>query len=194
MQGKNLLVRSLLGLIGVAAFYLMTAGVVSAEVQVYGLLGTGKVDTDLEPANLLDFGNDFQVGGGFNVLGGEGVKVGLGVELNYFTASDSFEDVEFDVDSTITTLNLAVEGAGPVRPFVSAGIGFANSHLTGSAPSLGISVDGQDYGLAYGAGGGLKLVLGEVFFVGGDFHYFWIQTDPESVRAYRFAGLVGAKF
>ena len=192
MRGKNTLMRFILRVVA-ALVLLLSADAVIAETQIYGLIGTGKVDSDVEPSDL-DLGNDFQVGGGLNVLGGEGFKAGLGVEVNYFTGSDSFEDLELNIDSTITTLNFVVEAAGPIRPFVSAGIGFANSSLSGTEERLGLEIDGDDFSLAYGVGGGVKFVAGEVLFVGGDFHYFRVQADPEQVKAYRLAGVLGAKF
>jgi len=194
MAEKITLKRCLLFWIAPMSLLVLSAAPLGAEAQIYGLLGTGKADTDLDQVEL-DFGNDFQVGGGFNWLGGEGFRAGLGVEVNYFTGSDQFEDIDLDIDSTITSLNFVIESAGPIRPFVSAGVGLGHNDLSSrNTFDPEIRFDGEEFSFAYTVGGGLKAILGEVFLLGADFHYFRIQTDPEPIRLYRAAGLFGVKF
>jgi opacity protein-like surface antigen len=181
---KPVVIRILSALLWTAWLAPAAAG----EGQIYGLIGYGSIG-----GSVVDFDTkDIQYGAGVALLGGEGLKIGLGLEVDAFNASETIAGVGVSLDVTLICVNLLVEAAGPIRPYVIGGVGAAHGDLRASLGPIDLGVDG--YNFAYNLGGGIKLVTAGPLMLGGDFRWFQIPIEDQDVHAYRLAALVGLKF
>jgi opacity protein-like surface antigen len=151
------------------------AVVALSAFAVLGLPARGDAQTFITPFAGATFEGDSareRLSGGASVLF-MGPVVGLEFEAgftpDFFGEGDVFD---FDTDGDVTSLsaNLVLGiGAGPVRPYVTGGVGLLRSRIT-SAGNLFDDVSENDLGV--NAGGGLIVMFSEHVGMRGDVRYF----------------------
>jgi hypothetical protein len=150
------------------------------EGEVYGTFGAAKIE---------DFDVGYDLGGGVSALWGRGIRVGINFEGQVLNSSDELLGIDADLDIRIFTLNLVIEGDGPVRPYFIIGAGYANSDVSVDVADVTVTSDDQD-DFVGNVGGGIKFLVGRHFFFGPDFRYFRI----EETNIPRGALILGVKF
>lgn len=129
-----------------------------------------------------------------------GFEIDFGYSPNFFGVSDNSSRINLVGDGNVTTLmgNLLISGAsGPVRPYVSGGLGVIRAKVDDPG-SFFDKVSTSDLGID--AGGGLVFLSGNIG-VRGDLRYFRTlnNNDPNGVDLslgdFRFwRGTVGVTF
>lgn len=103
-----------------------------------------------------------------------GFELEAGFTPDFFGQGDVFN---FDTDGNVTSLsaNLVLGvGAGPVRPYVTGGVGLLRSRIS-SAEQLFDDISDNDLGV--NAGGGLIVMFSEHVGLRGDLRYFRSLRD-----------------
>jgi opacity protein-like surface antigen len=112
-----------------------------------------------------------------------GVGVGslgpvLGLELDISYAKDFFGAGPGYASSVLTVMSNLIVGPeiGPVRPYVTGGLGLIKSHVSTDPVVL---FDSSNNNFGWNIGGGVMVGLGEHFGVRGDIRHFHTFKDLE---------------
>ncbi len=150
-----------------------------------------------------DFDRNFTYGASLTGMGGGavGFELDFGYTPNFYRPASSNEGISLVGDGNVTTLmaNLIVGApAGPVRPYVTGGVGLIKSKVD-DAGQFFTSVDSNDFG--YNLGGGVMGFFSRNVGLRGDIRYMRSvhNSDPGGVDLslgdFRFwRGTVGVSF
>ena len=163
----------------------MTSRIIAAGfVAALALLpATGQAQTFLTPFAGATFGADSPgerptAGASVLFMGRvAGFEIDLGYTPDFFDESDVIALVS---DSNVTSLSanlLLGVGAGPVRPYATAGVGLVRSRLT-SAEDFFDEVSENDLGV--NAGAGVILMFSDRVGLRGDVRYFRSLQDIDA--------------
>lgn len=192
-----------------ASFVILTSAVAPQKASADWLFTPFLGATFGGSANVADgsdegFKDEFErklnYGASLSSGGPIGFEIDFGYSPNFFGASDSDSSFNLVGDGNVTTLmgNLRVGGsAGPVRPYVSGGLGMIRAKVD-DAGSFFDKASTSDLGMD--AGGGVVFLSGNIG-VRGDLRYFRTlnSNDPNGVDLslgdFRFwRGTVGVTF
>lgn len=101
-----------------------------------------------------------------------GIEEDIGYAPDFFGKSENFGDNS--VLSAMTNLVVAIP-AGPVRPYVSAGLGLMRTHVNISLNTIG-STESQN-SWVYDVGGGVMFLFPYHLGIRGDYRYFRSLQD-----------------
>jgi hypothetical protein len=132
-----------------------------------------------------DFKRNFTYGASLAGMGGGavGFELDFGYTPNFYRPPSDNAGLNFVGDGNVTTLmgNLIIGApAGPVRPYVTGGVGLIKSKVD-SAEQFFTSFGSNDFG--YNLGGGVMGFFGGNVGLRGDLRYFRSlhNSDPEGV-------------
>jgi hypothetical protein len=111
----------------------------------------------------------------FSIAGGKFGTI-FGLEAEVATSPDFFGEAAGLSAGVTTWMGNVMLGprAGPVRPYVLAGVGIMQTHFELSTPSV---LTTHDTVLGYAIGGGVFALLGDRFGVRGDLRYYHSFPD-----------------
>jgi len=151
----------------------------SLVVLTLGVPAPSAAQSFISPLVGYDFGDDsscptitgcedknLNIGAGIGTLGSF-----VGFELDISYAKDFFGAAPGFSSSVLTLMSDVIVGPqiGPVRPYVTGGVGLIKSHVSAEAASL---LDSSNNDFGWNIGGGAMVFLGEHIGVRGDIRHF----------------------
>jgi opacity protein-like surface antigen len=155
-------------------------------VLTLGLPAPSAAQSFISPLIGYDFGDDsscpeitgcedknLNIGAGIGTLGSF-----VGFELDISYAKDFFGAAPGYSSSVLTLMSDVIVGPqiGPVRPYLTGGVGLIKSHISADAAVL---LDSSNNDFGWNFGGGLMIFMGENIGVRGDIRHFHAFQDLE---------------
>jgi opacity protein-like surface antigen len=155
-------------------------------VLTLGLPAPSAAQSFISPLIGYDFGDDsscpeitgcedknLNIGAGIGTLGSF-----VGFELDISYAKDFFGAAPGYSSSVLTIMSDVIVGPqiGPVRPYLTGGVGLIKSHISADAAVL---LDSSNNDFGWNFGGGLMILMGEHIGVRGDIRHFHAFQDLE---------------